>query len=200
MARGMPDEALVALEVSIVRPRPEEAFEDVAHRSGMVERLLDELAIEPALRSTSGIAIGEAREYEDGRSVLRGYSATNRIAVRLRDADAVAVLLRDAVGRAEADVSGPSWLVAHDNPARAGACRAAAIDARRRAEAFADGLGMRVGSIVAAQEPGTRAAEHRHEIAGYSHMLAEQGPVIPVSPGEHEVYATIEVTFALEHR
>lgn len=200
MARGVPDEALVALEVSVVRPRPEEAFEDVAHRSGMVERVLDELAIEQALRSTSGVTIGEAREYENGRSVLRGYSATNRIAVRVREPDAVAVLLRDAVGRADAHVSGPSWLIAHGNPARAEACREASIDARRRAEAFADGLGMRVGSIVAAQEPGTHAPEPRRQHPGFAPMLADEAAVIPVSPGEHEVYATVEVTFALEHR
>src|SRR5687767_3755328 len=123
IARGVPDEALVTLEVSVVRARAEGAFEDVAHRRGMVERLLDELAVEPGGRSTSGITIGEAREYEDGRSVLRGYSATNHVVVRLRDVDTVAGLLRDAVSRAEAHVSGPSWLVAHGNPARADACR-----------------------------------------------------------------------------
>ena len=198
VARGVPDEALVTLEVSVVRARPEEAFEEAAHRSGMLEQLLDELAVEAGDRSTVGITIGEEREYEGGRTVLRGYSATNRLVVRLREPETVAALVRDAVGRAEARVSGPEWHTAAENPARSAACREAALDACRRADAFAEGLALRVGAIVEAREPGTRIGGAPRSRADFSSMLGAEGDVIPYTPGEHDVHAALEVTFVLE--
>lgn len=70
------------------------------------------------------------------------------------DASVVGELIAGAVDRG-AQVNGPAWTIAPDNPAHAAACQEAALDARRRAEAYAEALGARVGAIVAVRDSGT---------------------------------------------
>jgi uncharacterized protein len=198
VARGVPDEAVVTLEIAVVRPRPEDAYDDVARRSGELVRLLDELGLGADARGTAGISVTEEYEYVDGRQRHRGYAARSTSIVRVRDPDVVARVLRDAVAVAQAKVYGPSWHLDPDNPAHAEACRAAAQDCRRRAEAFAEGLGLRLGAVLGAAEPGVRVPEPAGRVRAF--MVAEDAgsPAIPVDPGEHDVHATLEVTYALE--
>jgi uncharacterized protein YggE len=80
--------------------------------------------------------------------------AWNQVVVRVGDASVVGELIAGAVDRG-AQVSGPAWTIATNNPARVEACKEAALDARRRAQAYADALGVRVGALVAVRDPGT---------------------------------------------
>ena len=200
-ARGVPDEAVVTLELGVLRPRPEEAYDDVARRSAELDRLLDGLGVDAAARSTAGVSVAEEYEYADGRQRHRGYTARATWVVRVRDADVVARVLRDAVAVVQAKIYGPAWHLDPDNPAHVDACRAAAEDARRRAQGYADGLGLRLGAVLAAAEPGVRAPEpqrHRADLDATFAMDAAAPPPIAVDPGEHDVYAALEVTYALE--
>jgi uncharacterized protein len=78
--------------------------------------------------------------------------AWNQVVVRVGDASVVGELIAGAVDRG-AQVSGPAWTIATNNPARVEACKEAALDARRRAQAYADALGVRVGALVAVRDP-----------------------------------------------
>ncbi len=60
------------------------------------------------------------------------------------------------VAEAGAEVTGPRWSLVPDNPAHEAARRAAASDARRRAEAYADALGLTLGPVAWVAEPGLR--------------------------------------------
>src|SRR5205814_3244773 len=116
--------------------------------------LLDELGIDPDDRFTSSAVVDDQTEFRNGASVVIGQRASVRIDVRVRDTAQVGRLVRDAVDRARAHVEPPRWFVAPDNPAWIEAYGAAAVDARRRAEAYAGGLGLRLGDVVAIAEPG----------------------------------------------
>ena len=194
---GRPDEAVVSLELAAVRATAEEAYEDVAGRSGALDQACSAVGIDPSARSTAGVTVQEHREYDErGRPEHRGYVASNRVVIRLEDAALVGGLLREAVVRAQARVLGPVWRVASDNPARAEACRRAAGEARRKAEAYADGLGLGVGAVLEAREPWAGGDPRRERGMTFSALDAE----IPVDPGELDVRAAVEVTFALEQR
>jgi uncharacterized protein YggE len=171
---GRPDEIVVALELSAIRETPEAAYDDVAGRSAELEALFGELEIAPAGRSTTGVS--------------------NRVSVRVADPALVSRLLREAVARAEAGVKGPGWRVAPDNPARIEACRGAAAVARLKAEAYADALGVRLGRVVEAREPLVTPGPVPRGVM----LAAVQQEDIPIDPGELDVFATVDVTFALE--
>jgi uncharacterized protein YggE len=187
---GVADAALVSLALEATRDRPESAYDDVAARSESLHLLLDELEIERARRSTAGVSVQEQFEHDaHGRREHRGYRASARMSVRV-DPPLVSRLLREAVARAEASVEGPYWRLAGDNAARTEARRLAALDARRRAETYAEALGMRLGAIVSVTEPGTAVP-----LAMGGFQVAHE---IEVDAGELDVRGAVEVTFALE--
>jgi uncharacterized protein YggE len=195
VVQGTPDEVVVALSLSAARDRPELAYDEVAARRDTLEALFDELGIDPAARSTAGVAVDKHQEYgEHGALVDRGYRASTRVLVRVAEAALVSRLLREAVTRSQAHVSGPWWRIADDNPSRTEARKQAAVDARRRAETYADALGARLGPIVAAVEPGADAPQ---PVLG-SALMRRAPEEILVDPGELDVRAALDVTFELE--
>jgi uncharacterized protein len=191
-----PDEAAVAIELSDLRETPEEAYARVAERSETLVRLLDELEVEPARRSSGGVSVRPHVEYVDGREQHRGYRATARMLLRLERPELIARVLREAVSRADARVEGPWWLVRPANPARLEAARLAALDARAKAEAYADALAVRLGALRRVREPGLRPGPPRIEPAMFGPV--QEAPPIAVEPGELQVSAAVDVTYLLE--
>ncbi|MGH3082673.1 MAG: SIMPL domain-containing protein, partial [Gaiellaceae bacterium] len=108
----------------------------------------------------------------------------------------VGELIAGAVDRG-AQVSGPAWTIARENPVRVEACKEAALDARRRAGAYADALGVRVGALVSIRDPGTgiRPPPRPMRMAAMDTAAVE---ALPVEAGEQLVTAAVEVEFQLE--
>ena len=127
---------------------------------------------------------------QQGRQSL-GHRAATQVALRLTDPEMIGQLVSRAAGDLDARIQGPRWRIAPDNPVRLEAAREAARDAERKARAYAEGVGARLGRPV-------RLAEPEHMFIGRA-MAAGGGPdSVSVDPGEHEVSASIEVTFAFE--
>jgi uncharacterized protein YggE len=189
-----PDEASVAITVEAVREGANDALADVAKRARTVIALLDDLGVGPAARTTTGVMVSEAGEHVDGTWQHRGYRASERLTVRLEDAEKIGQLLGVAVERAEAQIDGPWWRVSATNPGRAEALGAAAADARTRAEALAAGLGMRLGALVEAVEAGAITPEPRFT-PGVRAMAAAD---VPIEAGEATVDGSVSVKFQLE--
>jgi len=194
---GEPDQLEVALTVSAVEDSAASALTVAARLSGELVAVLSELAVPDGARSTSGLSVREEFERVEGRWARRGYRASNQVVVRLQEPDRIGRLMSEAVARARARVDGPRWRFKPDNPARAEACRRAAADARRKAEAYAGALGLRLGDVLRMAEPGT---DHDPE-AGLAPVLLRDAPGptdMHVRAGHLDVEATVEVTFALE--
>jgi uncharacterized protein YggE len=190
-AAGRPDDLRITLLLTTLAPSPEDALDGVSRRSERLQSLLDAAGVPAGDRSTSAVRVGEAREWDGNRQVSRGYLASLTTAVRMTDAGALGPLLARAVAEVEPEVSGPTWRLAPDNPARLEACRLAVADARRRAQAFAEALGAGVGPVVAVAEAGTG-----HDGFDQPMMMKGSGPVIEA--GDIDVTASVDVVFRLE--
>src|SRR5690606_5793778 len=104
-------------------------------------------------------------------------------------------------------VQGPDWQMAPTNPAFDQARRAAAEDARHRAESYAEALGLQVGPVAWVAEPGMRdgggapLAASRIEpssVAGPEARGSHPGePSEDLTPAEMTVEATVEVGFRI---
>jgi uncharacterized protein YggE len=194
-----PDELSLRLTLTEIRQASDEAYAEVANRSAELSAVLSEHDVDESARSSSAVLVREEREYDErGRPVHRGYSATASTNVRLADPAIAASLIKHAVERTGARVDGPLWQVAPDNPARLEACRRAASSARAKAEAYAEALGVRLGALteIAEPDPRMRPAQHSMRQASFE-PLAGDGEV-PIEAGDLEVYAIVDVTFALE--
>lgn len=197
-ASTSPDEASVTLVTEAVEQTAAAALAKVAEQTQAAIELCDSLGIKPAARVTTGATVAEHGEHDrDGRWQHRGYRAWNQVVVRVGEAPVVGELIAGAVDRG-AQINGPAWTIAPDNPAHAVACREAALDARRRAEAYADALGARVGALVAVRDPGTGSVPPPPRPMRMAAMDAGAVEALPVEVGEQVVTGVVEVEFQLE--
>lgn len=200
---AQPDEVALDLTVSFLDRTPEGALGEVARRSSELETIFDELSIVRERWTTTGATVNEETEWNDKtrQHIHRGYRATNRVHLRLDDPEPLGALISAAVARSQAEIDGPTWSVALDNPARLDACRAAALNAQARAEAYVAALGARLGAIVSISEAGTSPEPMWRRdtvLASKSMAFAASPPEIEINAGEMEIRATVQVSYAVE--
>ncbi len=193
---GRPDEGIWSIDLSALDASPDAALADVGDRSSTLEALLDELDIPRQMRSTTGMTIREEFDHVEGKQVHRGFRAQTLLTVRLQDPSLAGRLIQGAIERAKATVRGPVWWIAPDNPARLEACRRATLAAKRKAEAYAEALGLRLGAVAEVHEPSTDVHPLPRPAGGVLRAMAE--PAVEVDPGELNVEAQVEVSFHLE--
>jgi uncharacterized protein len=128
--------------------------------------------------------------YRGTPAVLSGYTATNTIQVAAGESATIIKVIDSASTAGATNIQGLRFAVRDDEPLRRQALAAAAKQAMGHAQAIAGGLGLRIGSVVAAQEgitsspilgitaPGDRAAT-------------------PVEPGLVQVTASVTIVAQL---
>jgi uncharacterized protein len=193
--RAEPDEATLWITLTALRDSPSAALRDVSARADALAKMLDGLGIVRTERSTTGITVNEEFEHvAEGRRSL-GHRAATRVSVRLTDPEMIGRLIERAVEELAARIDGPHWQIAPDNPARLQAAREAAADAERKARAYAEGIGGKLGPPLELSEPDPGHVPIRAMAAA---RRSSGGDPFPVEPGEQEVAASIDITFALE--
>jgi uncharacterized protein YggE len=195
--RAEPDEALLWITLTALRDDPGQALADVSRRSDALVELFDELGVAKADRSTTGVTVYEEFDHTpDGRRSL-GHRAAASIAVRLTNPELIGQLIANATTELQARINGPRWQIAAQNPVRLQAAREASADGQRKAQAFADGVGAKLGRLIRLSEPDA-AGQHMIRRGGLRPLAAQAAESMPIEPGEHEVSAAIDLTFALD--
>lgn len=196
LVRAEPDEAVLWITLSALEDAPGAALADVSKRAAELVALLDEAGVRKADRSTGGITVAEEFDHTDeGRRSL-GHRASSGTSVRLTDPDLIGRLIAQATQDLDARIDGPRWLISLDNPVRLEAAREAAADARRKAEAYAKGVGATVGQLLRLTEAGDRGPQIARSARAVS--LSSGRHPIPVEPGEHDIATSIWATFTLD--
>lgn len=208
---AVPDEAHLSVVISEEARSRDAALDAVTERMTKVEALLDELDIGQGDR-TSTVRVGENRERDGNRWLSKGFRATTRLELRIHDAEVLGRLIAGLVDHGDAEVVGPRWVVTHEHPARIEACNLAAANARTKAEAYAAGVGSKLGPAVQVTEPGLKpppvqqpafaAGEAAPPGAGYPGAASPGGggvstPELLLHPGTRQIPAAVEVVFRL---
>ena len=197
VVRAEPDEAILGVTLSALEETPAAALADVSRRSEALLALLDELDVAKRDRSTTGITVHEEFDYSKAGRRSLGHRAAVRVVLRLADPDTIGRVVTRSTTEVDAEIDGPEWQISLGNPVRLRAASEAAADGRRKATAYAEGVGARVGRLISLAEPYTHPPIRR--AARAEMVVASAAPdSMPVEQGEHEVGAAIEVTFALE--
>jgi uncharacterized protein len=198
VVRVAPDQADLSIVLSALAPVSGEALADVTRRSEELGVILDELSVTRSDRSIGVVSVAEEFEHSQAGRRSVGYRASGRALVRSGDAELIGRLITGATERIQAQIDGPRWQVSASNPARLQAAREASGDARRKAEAFAEGLGARLGRVLRVLESADAPQAIRRLATRSSRAPAGREPGVPIEAGEHDVVSTVEVTFALE--
>jgi uncharacterized protein YggE len=190
---AVPDETRFHITVSAVRDRAEDALHDVTTRSQQLDAVLDELEIPHPKRATTGVSFSEKREWVQERSEHRGFEAKLSIDVAIDDPSRSGRLLQGAVEQARAFVDGPRWRVDPQNAARIEACAEAARDAERKAKAYADALGLRLGPVRSITESPAWGPRGQM-LAGARTIAAEEIGI----DANLELAASVTITYGIE--
>jgi uncharacterized protein YggE len=199
-AAARPDRAALVFDLGHVAPTAAAALQQVADRTSRLEVALRTRGVAEADWTTTGVTVHPVYEWRKDTQVLLGQRAANRIRVTTRDAGMVGLLLTDAVEVADARVGGPDWIIEPGNPAHEAACRLAALDARRRAAAYALGLGLALGEVITVDEVGRDLGRPYRAMAMMAMAApseADESAPIEVNAGDLEVTAMVVVTFSL---
>jgi uncharacterized protein len=129
--------------------------------------------------------------YRGNPPVLAGYITTNTIEVTAGESAAIIKVIDSVSTVGATNIQGLRFAVRDDQPLRLQALAAAAKQAMGHAQAIAGGLGMRIGSVVAAQE-GVASGP----IVGAVTPGADRTPT-PVEPGLVQVTATVTIVAQL---
>jgi hypothetical protein len=188
------------ITLSALESDPGQALADVSRRSEALVALLDGLGVAKQDRTTTGVTVYE--EFDHTRSGRRslGHRAAASVTARLVDPEPIGRLMARATTELQARIDGPHWRIAARNPIRLQAAREAAADGQRKAQAFAEGVGAKLGPLVKLIEPSAEFVGPRMRRSGLGPMAAAAagGESMPIEPGEHEVSASVDVTFTLE--
>ncbi|MBX7482988.1 SIMPL domain-containing protein [Qipengyuania qiaonensis] len=148
---------------------------------------------------TSGINLGAQYDYDQAtrRQVFRGYQASNRVNVTLRQVPRAGEVLDALVAAGATDIGGPSFSLDDDTSARAQARRAAFDKARTQAEEYARWSGFSGVRLLEVNEsimPGQPAPFL--ESKARQTMDAAAAPT-PVEPGLVGTMVSLTVKFEM---
>lgn len=204
-----PDYAWISFDVRAHERSAEDALDSVARRCGDLDALLDGLGPAVSNRVTTSLSVAPHYRGPYDKRVQDGWNASRSISCEVRDLSVLGALLHDAVAAAKPEVGGPSWRLDDGNAAHDEARGEAAADARRRADAYAAALGLRLGGVAWLAEPGlrlTRGGDYGGDImvsASPAPMAQGRGEeesaqVVEVTAERISVSATVEAAFFLE--
>lgn len=132
---------------------------------------------------------------KSGKARIVGFQATNQVNVRLHDLTKIAAALDQMIAAGANEISGISFSVADPSKALDTARKDAVVDARRKAEIYAQAAGVRLGRAVQIQEEGTAVPFQPRSMA----MRAAAPSSVPVSPGEEMLRVNVSISFELMH-
>ena len=200
-ARATPDEATVRFGVVTEAQTAEAARQQNAEASSRAMNAARELVDEDQIRLET-LRLQPRYDYSDDERKLIGYEAERTAVVEVDDLDVLPRLVARVVERGANRLEGIRYDLSDRASVRREALREAARDARDKAQTLAQSLDVSVGEVVQISERDYDAPQPRFRaraMAGDAEQAATPEPDA-YAPGEIEVSADVQVTFALEER
>ena len=198
IVQAQPDTAILTVSVVTQGKRALDAQQENATKTDAVVRALKATAGTGAEVKTSGYSLQPMRVYRENQPpTITGYEARNSVTVTTSDLTKLGNLI-DTVGEAGAnDVSGISFTLRKDRPARDRALQEATREAMNKAQVMAQALGGRVVGIAEVQEEGfIRPPQPVYQAEAF---MAKRGDVAtPVEIGSLDISSRVLLVAIVE--
>ncbi|MXO74444.1 DUF541 domain-containing protein [Altererythrobacter aerius] len=195
--KARPDIAEVSAGVTTQAPTAVEAMRANAQAMDKVVQRIRALGIAADDVQTTGINLGAQYDYDQTaqRQVFRGYQASNRVSVTLRDVKRTGPVLDALVAAGATDIGGPSFSIDDDSAPRAQARKAAFDRAQAQATEYARWAGYTGVRLLSISENVSPVRPMPYERA----MVASQmdAKATPVEPGLVGTTVNVAVTFEM---
>ncbi|MCB2088003.1 MAG: SIMPL domain-containing protein [Sphingomonadaceae bacterium] len=194
--QARPDMATISAGVTSDAPTAVQAMQANAREMQAVIARIKALGIKAEDIQTTGINLNARYDYDRNtqKQVFRGYQASNRVTVILRDVDRTGQVLDALVAAGATDIGGPSFGMQDDTAAKAQARRAAMEKARGQAMEYAGWAGYSSIRLLEVSESMYSNAPQPMMRAVAMDAVAES---TPVEPGLIGNAVTINVTYQM---
>jgi uncharacterized protein len=198
IVQAQPDTAILTVSVISQAKRALEAQQDNSTRSDAVVRALKSAAGSGAEVKTSGYSLQPIRVYKEGLPpTITGYEARNSVTVILSDLTKVGPVI-DATAQGGAnDVSGISFTLRQDRPARDQALAEATREAVSKARVIAQALGGRVVRVVEVQEEGVERPRPVYQ-AEFGMAKTAMATNTPIEVGSLDITSRVQLIAEVE--
>jgi len=192
----VPDAVQISLAVSVLAETNDVALAQASASADVVRETLLDMKIDEADFATQGLSVNPEYTYTEaeGQKIV-GYRATQIFDVLVRDAANAGAVIDAVISKGGANVSvNSTYPVVNDATRGSVAAREDAVaNARAKAEAYAELLGVKLGDIVYLTEIN---APTNVVVAKSSDAMAE-GAATQIDLGTQEVTVTVEVRWKL---
>ncbi len=194
-----PNMATVAVGVTSQSNDAASAVEANNQAMAALHRALDDFGIEGRDRRSRGFSVQpmyDNRQSAAGKLVITGYTVSNQLMVTVRDLGQLGDLLSAVVDAGSNSINSLRFGNTDAEALLDDARRLAVENAMHRANLYAEAAGGDVGPVVSITEAG--AAQPRPEMYGRSNAAYMSAGPVPISAGENEFTAIVNVVFELE--
>ncbi|MEP6569045.1 MAG: SIMPL domain-containing protein [Acidobacteriota bacterium] len=194
--QAQPDTAILTVAVVSQGRNALDAQQENASRSEAVVRSLKTAAGAGAEVRTSGYSLQPIRVYKEGQPpTITGYEARNSVTVTMSELSKVGAVI-DATAQAGAnDVTGISFTLRKDRPARDQALAEATREAVSKAQIIANSLGGRLVRIVEVQEEGVQPPR---PIYAEQYQMKSMSAATPIEVGTLDITSRVQLVAEIE--
>lgn len=195
-----PDLVTIGAGVSTQAPTAVEALRrNSVEMRQVVDRILA-LGVAEKDVQTTGINLNAQYDYDrpNQQQVFRGYQASNRVSVRLREVDETGEVLDALVAAGATDLSGPNFSIEDDAAAKDAARERAIERAMTRAQAYAEMVGHDSVRVLSIRETIRANGGQPVPRAVSPTSMDVRGESAPVQPGRVSTGVNVTITFEME--
>lgn len=193
-----PDMAMISVGVNLEAKTASDAMRQQAQLMDSVFKAVKAAGVADRDMQTSNLSLNPVYDYrEEGGAVLRGYSASNQLAITVRDLKKLGATLDATVKAGGNTINGISFGIEKDREARDAARVEAIRDAARKADLYADAVGYRVKRIVTVTE---NEYDYQPPMPMMARMEKSADAATPIASGEVTIQSSVSVTFELEKK
>ncbi|MGB9792287.1 MAG: SIMPL domain-containing protein [Thermacetogeniaceae bacterium] len=195
-----PDQAKVSLGVLTIAPTAGEAQRENSSKANKIISALVAAGIPKDKIATQNYTIWPEYSYpkpeENKPPTITAYRVNNTILVTLDDITKVGQIIDTAVAAGANQVESIQFLRQDTGPAQREALQKACQEARSKAEAIAQSLGLQILGVQSVQESSSVALPPA--LSGGMKALESGATPTPIEPGEIKVSATVTVVFKVK--
>ncbi|MBO0692958.1 MAG: SIMPL domain-containing protein [Acidimicrobiaceae bacterium] len=201
--RSLPDRAVIGLTVEAQSPSRDTAYQEAAEAAKQIDEVIESHRQALGRVTTAALVVQQTTRWHKGEYLHTGWRAGRTTRLEVTGFDQLGAVIAELTSAGGA-ISGPRWEIDAGNPVHRDTRRAAAEDARRRAEDYAAALGLKIAGVAWISEPGLRgpSLEAGHSVralaaAPLASRSEDADEVIEVTPEELTIWASVEVGFSL---
>lgn len=200
--KAMPDTVLLQYKVSSLKPKPDEARQDVEKTVTAFANAVKTLKLDDGAFVADDLSIMPRYEYKDGKQNLLGYEAGRTVEVKLADFTLISKVTDLAMDSGINQIAGFVYKVSDPEKYKREAALKAINSIKEQAQMLADGFGVKLGSpcLVHYNSYSGATAVYRNNMmltAARAADSASNDTEATYSPEPLKIQATISAEYAI---